>query len=54
MELPDSWMNEGSTWLVPRTDKAFNVRLGGQVCETWENGKCSVTYDNYREVRAVP
>ena len=54
VELPDSWMNEGATWLVPRSDKAFNVRLGGQVHESWENGKCSITYDNYREVRAVP
>jgi len=54
VELPDNWMGNGSMWLVPRTDKAFDVRLGGTVNEKWENGKCSVVYENYDEVRAVP
>lgn len=54
VELPDNWMNKGSTWLVPRTDKSFIVRLGGSVHENWENGKCSITYDNYQDVSAVP
>ena len=54
VELPDSWMNEGSSWLVPRTDKAFTVRLGGTVEEKWVNGKCTIQYDNYQDVRAVP
>lgn len=54
IELPDVWMNPGETWLVPRTDKAFDIKLGGTVNETWENGKCSITYDNYETVRAVP
>ncbi len=54
VELPDAWMSRGDTWLVPRTDKAFTVRLGGTVNEKWENGKCSVTYDNYEDVNAVP
>ncbi|MBO7405271.1 MAG: glycogen/starch/alpha-glucan phosphorylase, partial [Clostridia bacterium] len=54
VELPDVWMNEGATWLVPRTDKAFNIRLGGTVREEWNDGKCSIVYDNYKDVRAVP
>ena len=54
VELPDVWMNEGSTWLVPRTDKAFNIRLGGTVREEWKDGKCSIVYDNYKDVRAAP
>ncbi len=54
IELPDNWMGGGSMWLVPRTDKACDVRLGGLVNEKWENGKCSIVYDNYEEVRAVP
>lgn len=54
VELPDAWMGRGDTWLVPRTDKAFTVRLGGTVEEKWENGKCSITYDNYEDVSAVP
>lgn len=54
LELPDSWMNRGDTWLVLRTDKAFDVTLGGNINETWENGKCTVTCENYQTVRAVP
>lgn len=54
IELPDSWMSGGDTWLVLRTDKAFDITLGGTVNETWENGKCTVTCENYQTVRAVP
>ena len=54
IELPDTWMGRGDTWLVPRTDKAFTVRLGGTVEEKWENGKCTIQYDNYEDVSAVP
>ncbi len=54
IELPDNWMTTGDTWLVPRTDKSFLVRLGGEVHTNWENDKCTVTYDNYQDVKAVP
>ncbi|MBE6598423.1 MAG: glycogen/starch/alpha-glucan phosphorylase [Ruminococcaceae bacterium] len=54
IELPDNWMNTGDTWLVPRTDKSFLIRLGGQVHENWNDGKCTITYDNYQDVKAVP
>ena len=47
-------MQNGDTWLVPRTDKAFDIRLGGNVKEEWENGKCNISYENYEDVRAVP
>ncbi|MBR4959309.1 MAG: glycogen/starch/alpha-glucan phosphorylase [Clostridia bacterium] len=54
VELPDNWMGGGDTWLVPRTDKAFDIRLGGTVHEDWKDGKCSITYENYDTVRAAP
>ena len=54
VELPDEWMREGGLWLVPRTDRAFNIRLGGEIKESWENGKCNIIHQNYEEVRAVP
>lgn len=54
IELPDDWMNGADSWLVLRTDKAFDVCLGGTVNESWEGGKCSVTYENYQTVRAIP
>lgn len=54
VELPDKWMSEGASWLTPRTDKTFSVRLGGNVVEKWENGKCNIMYENYQDVNAVP
>ena len=54
VELPDNWMSGGEGWLVLRPDKAFDIQLGGDLNETWENGKCNITCENYRTVRAVP
>ena len=54
VELPDNWMSRGNAWLIPRTDKSFTVRFDGQVKEKWENGKCSIIYENYHDVCATP
>ena len=54
VETPDTWMQNGSTWLVPRTDKTFPVRFGGKVSEKWENGRLEIVYTDYDEVEAVP
>ena len=54
VELPDDWMTGGDVWLNPRTDRTVNVRFGGHVTESWQDGKCSITYDNYDEIQAVP
>ena len=43
VELPDDWLPSGECWLVPRPDKAFTVRFGGTLKESWSgqvvNGK---------------
>ena len=54
VELPDIWLPEGECWLVPRSDKAYNVRFGGKIVEKWENGKLNIIHENYDEVRALP
>lgn len=54
IELPDNWMGGADSWLVLRPDKAFDVTLGGTCNETWENGKCTITCENYQTVRAIP
>ncbi len=54
IEMPDTWMPTGESWLVPRTDKACTVRFGGHVTESWNNGKCDIIHTDYTEVRAVP
>lgn len=53
-ELPDAWMQEGDTWLVPRSDKIFTVKFGGKLTENWESGQLKIGYSDYEEVEAVP
>lgn len=54
VELPDIWLPGGEVWLVPRTDRTFRVRFGGQVVEEWSEGHCNIGYKDCEEVEAVP
>ena len=54
IELPDEWLSSGGTWLVPRNDKAFTIRFGGKVTESWAGGKCDIIHTDYQEVQAIP
>ncbi len=54
IELPDEWLTYGDVWLVPRRDKSFKVKLGGNISEKWDNGRCEIIYTDYDEVEAVP
>ena len=54
VELPDIWLPGGEVWLVPRTDRTFRVRFGGQVMEEWSEGHCNIGYKDCEEVEAVP
>ena len=54
VELPDTWLPSGECWLVPRSDKAYNVKFGGTLKEKWNNGRLEIIYENCEEVRAVP
>lgn len=55
VELPDSWLNNGNPWEVRRSDKAIEVRFGG---ESWlednGQGKLTVHYKDQERVLAVP
>ncbi|MBE6635269.1 MAG: glycogen/starch/alpha-glucan phosphorylase [Ruminococcaceae bacterium] len=54
VELPDSWLSSGGTWLVPRPEKSVTVRFGGRIEEKWENGELKFVNYDYDEVKAVP
>ena len=54
VEMPDVWLPNGEVWLVPRTDKIYNVRLGGRIQEEWKNGRLEITHTDYTEIQAVP
>ncbi len=54
VELPDSWLDNGESWLIPHVDEAREVRFGGRVSESWEDGRMIVKYSDYDAVLAVP
>ena len=54
IELPDNWLPGGGVWLVPREDRTYKVRFGGQVREIWDDGRLTIAYDNCEEIEAVP
>ncbi len=54
VEIPDVWLPGGEVWLVPRTDRIFKVRFGGEIKEVWEEGRCKIIYENCEEIEAVP
>lgn len=53
VEIPDTWIEKGGAWLVPRPEKSVTVRFGGQIHEKWENGSLRIEHTEYDEVRAV-
>ena len=53
-ELPDTWLEHGNAWEVPRPEEAVKVCFGGEVVTGWQNGKMTVSYKNERTVLAVP
>ncbi|MDR0426635.1 MAG: glycogen/starch/alpha-glucan phosphorylase [Clostridiales bacterium] len=54
VELPDYWLDTGSASLIPRSDKMFEVKLGGTVREEWTGGKLNIVYENASVVDAMP
>ncbi|MBQ1261083.1 MAG: glycogen/starch/alpha-glucan phosphorylase, partial [Clostridia bacterium] len=54
VELSDEWLAKGGVWLVPRTEKSVNIRLGGKIEEKWENDELKIINYDYDEVKAVP
>ena len=54
IELPDSWLDVGDVWLLPRMEETREVRFGGTLSETWEYGHMKPVLSDYTPVLAVP
>ena len=54
VELPDIWLPGGEVWLVPRTDRVYQVKLGGRVREEWKEGHLEIVYEDAECIEAVP
>ncbi|MCD7796075.1 MAG: glycogen/starch/alpha-glucan phosphorylase [Clostridiales bacterium] len=53
-ELPDFWLPGGEVWLVPREERAQEVRFEGTVGERWDGDYHHVEYNDCNTVIAVP
>ena len=53
-ELPDSWMDSGRSWLIPRSDETVEVRFNGYLEEKWDSGHLEIVHHDYVSVNAVP
>ncbi|MBR2988439.1 MAG: glycogen/starch/alpha-glucan phosphorylase [Clostridia bacterium] len=54
IELPDEWLDTGEVWMMPRSDKSFQVKFGGRIEESWESGKLKVNHVDASIVDAIP
>ncbi len=53
-ELPDTWLDSGEPWMVPRFDETIEVCFGGNVSEDWSHGVLKTRHENYYSVLAIP
>ena len=54
IELPDRWMDSGSSWLVPKPSETVEVHFGGTIEEVWKNEQMQIIHKDYDRVLAIP
>ncbi len=54
VELPEYWLREGNVWEFRKSDKAVEVRFGGDVRVEKLGGKTLFHHENFDPVLAVP
>ncbi|MDR3121636.1 MAG: glycogen/starch/alpha-glucan phosphorylase [Clostridiales bacterium] len=54
IELPDPWLEDGNIWEIQSQDEQFEVRFGGEITETWEDGVTKFAHERYETVIAQP
>ncbi len=53
-ELPDFWLPGGDVWLVPREERACEIRFEGWIEDCWDGDYHHVKYHDCNVVKAVP
>ena len=53
-ELPDFWLPGGEVWLVPREERAVEVRFEGWIEDSWDGDYHHVEYRDCNTVTAIP
>ena len=54
IELPDRWMDSGSSWLVPKPSETVEVHFGGTIEEVWKDEQMQIIHKDYDRVLAIP
>ena len=54
IEMPDPWLEDGNVWEIPRPDEKFEVRFGGTIHESWEDGAMTQVHEHYEAIYALP
>lgn len=54
VELPDMWLDTGEVWMMPRSDKSFKVKIGGNIEQYWDERGLHVEHKNALVVEAIP
>lgn len=54
IEEPDDWLSNGYPWETQKPNEAVEVKFGGEIVKSFENGKLSFSHINYEPVLAVP
>ena len=53
-EMPDFWLPGGECWLLPRPERAREVKFDGNIREWWDNNYHYVEHENATTVIAQP
>ncbi len=53
-ELPDFWLPGGDVWLVPRDERAVEVKFEGRIEDSWDGDFYRVEHKDYNSVVAIP
>lgn len=53
-ELPDFWLPGGDVWLVPREERACEVKFEGEIVDSWDGEYHHVNHVNANVVTAIP
>ncbi|MEW5921442.1 MAG: glycogen/starch/alpha-glucan phosphorylase [Bacillota bacterium] len=54
VELPEYWLKEGNVWEIRKSEKAVEVRFGGQIRVEKNGDRLLFHHENYEAVLAVP
>ena len=53
-EVPDFWLPGGDVWLVPRDERAVEVKFEGRIEDSWDGDFHRVEHKDYNSVVAIP